>query len=641
MPEASSGFDEGLVGSPAAMSRPVSDGRRSLHRRDLHRRDRAAREPADRAAGALGWFGERRIPNRRHHHCHSSTSDTVVVMLAERVSARAGAASPVIRARRLRTPTDVVLALAAFLLPVAYVDLFLVPSWTPRAAIVLLVVPVGLAELVRAARARDRAAWAAIAFMAALVSSTVIAGVPAWNLRGGIARDSGLLFIGGAFTMWSAARGATRGARREIAACSVVGVVVSAAVGIVQVLVEPSGFLQMIGQRPSGLMVNPVYFGAVCAGAAAMLVHSYAPRRHAGLVLGTIALLGASVSLSGSRGALLGLVVAVLLLLGRPGRLRTSAAPSIALVAGFAAGLGLSRLTGGRDVADRLQIGSDGRSGIWRYALEAFAERPLTGHGLGQFRAAVQQHFEPAFVRDHAFDFVGAAWPDAHNLVLQYAVVGGLVALVPAIAFVVAIMRVSRGPLLVAVATVSVTWMLQPATLVTVPLAMLWLGLSSAPVAGRRVPHGAGRFGVLLIAVGALLTVTLVGFDVRLRDASRSSAAGTFADWASIAPDDPVLASTASGVAARVGQRERAATWARKAVRLEPWDAVTRAQYAIRLADAGETELALDEARRAIEIDQWNSFALNVAIVLGNEFDDDALVADGVSRLCQITPEGC
>ena len=513
-------------------------------------------------------------------------------------------------------------------------------------ALLIAVLPLGCVALARLVHQRDVAAWAATVLMCACTLSTIVADVPLWNLRGGFGRESSLTFMLGCFALWALARSLRASAVRPVAAASCVGVGISALVAVAQLMSKPAdGLFEMIGQRPSGLHVNPVYFGAALAGVGALSAHAWA-RGKVPTAVAAAVLLGSAilVGLSGSRGATLGLLLASIgaIVVAPTWRLRTG------ITATALGGLLLSALPipglEARDTLERASGGTDGRLSIWRYGVEAFLDQPWLGHGYGQFRPAVQSHFTPNFVGSKASDVSAAVWPDAHNIVIQYAVVGGVVAVAALVTFVYFVVRISAGPLAWAAMACSFTWLLQPATLALTPLVALWLGLAARRAAPARADEpsiAVDRRNGLLLIVGLLLAVSLIGLDNRLRHAIRSNDFNSFASWAEAAPSDPVLAGTAASLATSAGRYDDSLEWRLIATELEPRDAVTWSNLARQQLELGYFDEANSSIAFALEVDPYNPYALEVAQVVAVIVKDDRLATISQERACAIDPSDC
>lgn len=532
--------------------------------------------------------------------------------------------------------TGQLLAAVGLLLPIAYVDSFLVPSWTPRMALVLLVIPLGCGALIELLRRGDRAAWAGLTFMTACVLATFINDVPLWNLRGGFGRESSVVFSLGFFATWAAARHLPLRDRRMVALTTCLGLAVSAIVALVQLAVAPStGFFAMIGQRPSGLQVNPVFFGAAMSGVGALSAHAWARERAPARVTAP-ALVGAAllVGYSGSRAASIGFWMAVggavVLASGRSRRLGIA----VAALCGFIVS---SLPLPGRDTRDAVERFSgegDGRFSVWAYGLRAWSERPVRGYGYGQFRPAVQGHFSPQFVEESALDVSGAAWPDAHNVFVQYSIVGGTVAVVALVAFVYFSSTISRGPLAWAAAATAVSWLFQPVTLATAPIVAIWLGLASNRP--DELSDRPARVDALLAATGILIAMPLLMLDWRLDSSIEDGDYPTFASWVEAAPSDPVLANTTASFASRTGRASEALEWRSAAAQLEPRDAVTLALLARQRAEVGDFDGASDAAWTAITVDPYNPVALDVALAVAALTSDIELAEHARELACAI-----
>ncbi len=336
------------------------------------------------------------------------------------------------------------------------------------------------------------AALSALLFLVLCAAATIVGDTPLWNLRGGFGRESSLVFLGGFFSLWALARDTSVEGRKLITGGSLLGLATTGVIGFVQLMVEPTGFLQMIGSRPSGLMVNPVYFGPAMAGAAVFVAHLSA-RRSTGMRIGAVVLFVTLANLSGSRAAMIGLGVGIVAALAVADTARSRIVIGVGTAGGLAGSAVITRLSGGRDTLERATGGSDGRWDVWTYAWDAFADKPLTGYGLGQFRVAVQGYFEPEFVAEYLAGGGGVAWPDAHNVIVQYAVVGGVFTVASLLAFAVLAGRLAHGPAAWAVGALTISWLLQPVTLVTAPIAAIWLGIASSRPASR--PTGAPESG--------------------------------------------------------------------------------------------------------------------------------------------------
>ena len=104
------------------------------------------------------------------------------------------------------TAIDRVAILVVFALPIAYFDGVFSPTWTPRSALLLLVMPVGVWFWVLSIKRRDVACIAAAALVLAGAIGVVVGRSPLWNIRGGIGRNSGATFLVALVSCWIVGR---------------------------------------------------------------------------------------------------------------------------------------------------------------------------------------------------------------------------------------------------------------------------------------------------------------------------------------------------------------------------------------------------------------------------------------------------
>ncbi len=519
------------------------------------------------------------------------------------------------------------------LLPIAYIEPVLIPVWTPRMAVALLVLPIGLIQFARGLRRADRPTMWFTGFMISCTIGTLITNAPLWNLRGGFGRNSSLTFLLILASFWAGARSLDRAGRHLVIAGSLVGAAMSGIVAVAQVILAPSaGILALIGERPGGLLGNAVSLGAIMAGAGSLVAVAWS-RGSCPPAIGFagVALFTSCVSLAGSRVAVIGVAVGVAAGLVKAGN-RTRVWLTTSAAAGWFGAIVVSSVNDGRDVAARVSLQDAGRSTVWQYGARAIIDRPLFGHGFGQFRAAVQGYFEADFVRDHARDPFQDAWPDAHNVVVQYGVIGGLIALAFLAAFVYAATRHARGPAAWAAIAVGLTWLLQPVTLATGPMCLAWLGVAMASTVPETQRHSTERSTQLLVALGAVMAISLLIVDQGLhRSLDRPDALRAKVETL---PSDPVLASLVANRQSSAGDFDSAVDWARRWTELEPSSALASSDLASLLLDAGDETGAAEEIRRSLDQDPYNPLALRTA--LGIALDDDELVELVTDRLDEL-----
>lgn len=539
----------------------------------------------------------------------------------------------------------------ACLLIVAFAPPLFLAGWTPRMAMLIGVMPVGLALLTRLCLVGDLAARLLGAALCWTVLSAVLSPAPHSALIGFAGRDLSALTVIGAGGFWALGRMMSESGRTVLPELVVWATAACALVGVLQVIADVQrGSLALAFGRPTGFVTNPVYFGALCSAGLVAAVASWSSPTWRRLAA-PLVVLGAATSLSGSRVALMAALL-TLLALSTVTRTRTTLVASGVAVASLAGGILLDRWVGaGRNAASRLVEGSgagsgDGRFTVWRYGLEAWTERPILGHGFGRFRPAVQGKFTPDFIRRHAADEVVQPWFDAHNVGIGVLVAVGVVGLALFGAWaVVWARRVSGAPAWILV-PVLLHWLLQPVSLFTLPFAMLVLGCAGRPnerapsnaELSRRVAGAAAVVG--LVAGGSLLAVDLA-FE-RAASAADAEQLDSIADalW-----DDPIIADVVAQAYAlgdgTANTESKVIEWRRRAAVAEP----DRPYWWSRLADAlrradrpAEAEQALD---RAFALQPFNQRSQLVEILLALEEEDEPRLAEALDLACELGQSDC
>lgn len=485
-------------------------------------------------------------------------------------------------------------------LPLSY------PTWTPRFGLLILLTPVGIYLLIRDALARDRAAQIGVAVSAWVVVAAIATDVPRAALVGFVGTDLSALIVVASISLWAVARNTSDAGRRLTLIAMLAGLSLSLIVGLAQLAFDTtSGPLTLNGGRPTGLTPNPVYFGGtmVAATAACLAIANTSVRwRMSASILGGCFAAGAAAS--GSRVAVIGLIVVAFaaIVWWRGAGLRTC----VWLIGGFVVGVQLQRVFGrGADAVARVgsKAGLDGRREVWEYSLSAISDRPVFGWGFGRFQSAVQGRYTPDFVSDYARIDLGVAWFDAHNVVLALAVAIGM----PGLALVVAWAIFAVRPVTVVggffLAGLAATWLLQPVSLATLPLAMLVLGTTTPRVdlaSGHEGAHARDRLGPVLVAVGSLACGFVVLADVNLKVATDNLQPEAVERAASWYPGDPVVADLVAQVWSIANDdigHPQAIEWERRAAERDP----ERPYYPSRVAQRLIVADDLDGARRAIE----------------------------------------
>jgi O-antigen ligase/Flp pilus assembly protein TadD len=544
-----------------------------------------------------------------------------------------------------------VVALVTLALPA-----LLFESWTPRFAALSAVGVTGLVHLARSAWRRQSPSVVAFVILGWVWLTALASSAPRSSSLGFVGRDLSAVIVTLALGCWALGRyAAVDGlwmSRVFVGACTVVSVI-----GLAQVVVGvDTGFFALQSGRPASLLVNPVYFGAVCA--AGCVVAVYLSAVNGVDLLSTIAVvvLGAGVSTSGSRVALAALAATVAVLVAVK-RTRAFAVAAGLAAAGVSLGVILDVATGsGRNAASRLAAdGADGRFVVWRYGLEASLDRPLFGYGMGRFRPSVQDRFSDGFVADHATVDRAQAWFDPHNVVILVLVGTGFVGLGLVGVWVVLASKGCSGPLAWGVAALSATWLLQPVSIHTLPVAMLLFGASAASdseaqrmalttQAGGARPAASRSLAitsVVALGVGVVAAAWLLVADLRLNRAVDRLSPAAAESAAAMYPSDPIVADVVAQVHELTGDAREWLAWREKATEIEP----DRPYWWVQLGEAALATGDLDRARSAAD----RALALQPTNVGANDLDARLAAASGdvdglrsaLQRLCDLGQPTC
>ena len=412
------------------------------------------------------------------------------------------------RSQRMLDVHDWLALGAVVLLCSGFFTLSLVPGWSPRFAVLLAVLPPGAVFLTRLARERDPAALALIAALA--WTAVVIPFQPSPWIRvfGVVGLETSLLIWVCVAACWALGRQLGESAKRLLPWVMIAALVVCGAIGILQVAAQTeTGSMVLERGRAHGLATYSIYYGSLLSAAAVLLAALDVSRRWRLAQIAGIGGFALCSGLSGSRAALLALVVGLVYLVAkRRDALRVFAL--LAMVFGVVASTWLSDFFAeraaesnaatvavvdadtGAPAADTAATddatadedpapaatssspdsgstvgrltSSDGFAGggiswridAWEAGAEAWIERPITGWGVGNFRQAVQGSVGAGFEQE-------APRFDAHNLFVELLATIGLPGLLLFTAFGVFVARSARGPL--AIAAVTLAWSLAAA----------------------------------------------------------------------------------------------------------------------------------------------------------------------------------
>jgi O-antigen ligase len=548
--------------------------------------------------------------------------------------------------RREASWPDWLLALAVALAVIGTLDFGYAPRWTFRAALYLAVLPAGLRFLVVAARSGDRRSRIGIAVLAAGLLSAAASESPWLSIVPMYYRHESVVLLAACLGMWAMVSTRNAQGKRliEVAFLSAVGA--SVLVGLLQVafgLSQGESSLRM--NRATGLSLHPIYFGTLAAAAAVCLCHRlvHMNGRRAFLLRVLLGLLAAGIWVSGTRSALMALVVGSAFA-ARLVPWRAAFGVSLQLGAGLTAGAALADLgrrpqltayTNARSAGERMTVarvsgGLADRWTLWSFDLKAFLDRPLIGHGLGNHPAAIQRHYTAAFAERFETTSVLNLWTDAHNLVIELLVTVGAVGTTLAIWFLVSHWAYARGPAAWAAGAIALTWLLEPASLVTLLPAAALLGLASDPVC--RIGRVARPTAVILaVATVSLPGWLLVGDALLARADGDGGGSKTIA--ASVLWHDPLAAEGAAVLTMQGANRgdpnagyDSVLKWAAEMTSRDPGLAVWWAKRGRIEATVGEDRAALASFKRALELQPLCPDALlGIALLPSGIVDNETL----------------
>jgi hypothetical protein len=561
-----------------------------------------------------------------------------------------------------------VLGLAAWLLVVWAPNLYL-GLLTPRMAAMLVALGPGLVVVAGLARRGDAGARWIGAFLAWALVSALLAARPRLALIGSYGTDTGWIWLAAFGAAWGLGRRLGPAARRALPVVLAVGVGANAAFALIEAVVEPIGDLAVADGRVIGLVSNPLFLAGLLSGGLAMAGRASATTgRWWWGAVALVLLCSTAMNLTGSRaplvaGSVLAVGGAAVTVRGQADRRRGAVRVglvAVAVVAGFALSLPLQSDASG---ASRLGDGVSSSSGVqsrtlaWGFGLDALAERPVVGWGPGRFREAVGPRTTAEFVRAEGPDKL---FYDAHNLVVEHLVTTGVVGLLLLGGFALVAVRTARGPLAWFAAGVVVTWMLNPASVTTAPVALLALGAAWRPARGLApvpsAPHRAGAVpvgravGGVLAGIGLVAGANLLVVDALVDRGTITGDVDTVELAQRLLPGDATitgLVTDAHVVVARsaedpTGAERAAVASARRATREDPTRSTwwVRRGYAEGTFGTGSRPEQLEAAGRsfdeALERSPWSLEALVGQYNLAGLRGDAAAVARWRAQLCEI-----
>ncbi|MGZ4793016.1 MAG: O-antigen ligase family protein [Ilumatobacteraceae bacterium] len=525
-------------------------------------------------------------------------------------------------------------------------------SWTPRMAALLAGLPLGMALLVRLAWHRDKAALAALGFLAWGLAGALASAAPMRSFLGQVdGNTQSVVMFAGVFGFWALARTLSERGKTLVGPVLVGALGVSALVGILQIVLDlRSGMLGAFGGRAGGLEGNAVYFSTSLCGAigwCASTALSAADSRARRISLVSVGYFGLAIGLSGSRVSIIAIVVVCAAVCWRARTLRSLKVPTAAVL-GLIVSLMMQRsIDTGADSVQRFSgVGSEGRPDLWRAALAAFREHPVLGWGLGRVRPAIQHFFSPEFVRLYQQDDYSATWTDVHNVVIQMLVSVGVIGVMLLLLFVVLANRGANFALALAAVAISLNWLLQPTGLYSLALASVFLGAagSSVTLTSDRAHRWLRAVTVCCAVVGLSAALYLIVADLRLRhavDRADQTAIRSAAAWFG---DDPfvidifVVDSYSPKVASDRAPREASA---RRLTELEPdvptwWSELAMTQYDNEDFTGMRSSIDKALALQPNHVRSWVQL-----VMYARKVGDDDLAATARHRACDLGAPVC
>ncbi len=608
-------------------------------------------------------------------------------------------------AGRVRRGAAAGVAVGVFALIVADLPGLSSSVWAPKMAVLMVLGAAGLPVLCMRATAGRKSAMgppaiAALLFVAIAAVSTADSGAVVSAVVGLYNQGTGLVFVVALAGVWALGTLIDDHGRPLVEHAIVSGAVVNAVVAVAQQTVSLSSTVPAFGTHASGLLGNPIFLGAVCVAALALLGGRFVdePRRWATPVV----LVGIGIGASAERLPvllMLGVFAAEVFvalwrgrLAGQPRRLARLIGFAGLAVAGWIVGSVLYPLAHGHGLFGSFAGGGGAgaigytaqstvqstfgdRLDIWRVAVTAVGKRPLFGFGPGQFRDATSGLVPLSLARSMG----STVFADGHNLFVEYATTTGLLGLAALVGWLVLAARRRRGRLVLMAAVLGIIGMAEPLNAVTTPLVFLGLGaaaIAPRPVTGSwsqrvrgalralREPGGpsdrggvpggqGGRVAVVVCAgIAALVGLALVVGDVQYEQAVAHSAVGsqtaairfaTSADHELFAwPDPQSLMAKAElirnfGVTPAVAAR--AVPHAEQAVRRDPTDADLWGLLAETQMDAGDLRAAERSAENAVRLRPLDTSLLNTLGFIARRQGDTARARYWFGRSLAVVPD--
>jgi len=486
-----------------------------------------------------------------------------------------------------RTPLGLFAAVLTLLMTIAYSPVLNYQSWTPKAALVPLVLAVGLPCLWANRRGASRQAAiagmalvlvAALSALFAVNHTTAVFGLYGWG--------TGLLFVAALPAAWAIGTRLDERARRDVRRALVAGIVANVAIAVLELRLDLEfARLTLVEERPPGLMGGSVSFTQLVATGVGLAAASFSLSRRWTLAL--VPVVGVGVEVAGGRFGYAVLAAAVVWVAVRH-RLRVAAVFAALAVVGLMVGGAAGRDTSGKSASSR--IAGSGTSGLstrienWKVAADAFTSRPILGTGPGTYAAATGSRRTLKLAKLEGPDRLFA---DAHNLVVEYATTTGIAGLAAFLAFGWLALRPARGWAAGGALALAAMHAVEPQQIALTPLLFLLAGVAAPPLVlttmrvvlpGRSADGRVGR-GALLVAAAAASGVLLFA-DFQLHQSDLDFTLSQSRTGARLLPrwKDPAALMARNYLYRGISERRRAdfftsERWRQEAVAREPTDA--------------------------------------------------------------------
>ncbi len=545
----------------------------------------------------------------------------------------------------------------AFLLCVAWSNR--VFNWfiLPKAAIALCAIGPGLVALTWLLTRRDLPAMAAASFLGLAALATALADEPLMSLFGEYFSLNGFLFVAACVATWALGRTA-RGRTGFVEVALLAGASVNAAVAWLQAStdlgVEGLGLFQ---GRAQGLMGNPVFLAALCAGGLwLVLAREHRAERPlmwlalAGFLLGAIELSGSRISLAGAFGVVVWFVVAHL----RRAAWARAGFVVLAVVAGFAiAQVPVSpQASGAERISADASNGLGPRVQLWRAAIGAVGDQPLLGYGPGRTQAATSPRRSLTLARYEGPDVLFA---DSHNFVVEMLTTTGILGFAAFLAWLVLAGRRARGPLVGFAVVGALAMLVEPLNVGLTPLVLLAFGAAGADSAERALTGSSWLrsralvgISVATLVAGVAIGVVLVSGDVHYRRALRESLGTELSAAQRRFPPWPQLPGVRASLLAAAAKRDDDPTLGQRAIAagrdaLERDEADPYWWYTLGALEEqwGTPARAAADYRQALRRNPWSQTARLGLFRLALRNHDQAGAARLRQQMCELGPDYC